>query len=333
MTEENARPAVAAEIRDLDGDGQDEIVLDNGAMRLVLTPAQGGRLTEWTVRPGAGTAYNLFRAHSSDPIEDSGGTQFRLALDGQTPEIRPGLGPAAPAGLTDHFLPLSAQFRDFAGGRSRDLADLATGAFEAEVYALGERQELTQQRQSGIRAGKRLAPLTLIKKISLDPQSNDLAIHYRIENHSDRPMQVYFAIEWTFALAEEANKGHGGGGYYEFDGVREPGTGGFGARGSAPNVTAVALIDPQPGVTVRLGWDRAALLWICPYPTGTHGDAVRGACVMPVWELRLAPDDNWAMGLWALPGLTGPVAPLPPGLAERIARIEWDDEPWKRGST
>jgi hypothetical protein len=256
-----------------------------------------------------------------------------LSVAGATPEIRPGLGPAAPAGLTDHFLPLTARFRDFAAGQGRDLADLASGVFETDLYPMGDRWELMEQRQSGLRAGKRLAPLTLTKKVSLGPGGTDLAIHYRIENRDDRPMQVQFAVEWTFALDAAANKGHGGQGYYEIDGAREPGDAGFGARGNAPNVTALALIDPQPGVTVRLGWDRAAIPWVCPYPAATHGAAVRGACVMPVWELRLAPGDNWAMGLWALLSPSGPVAPLPPGLAERIARVEWDDEPWKRGST
>lgn len=333
MAEANDSPAVVTAIRDVNGDGHDEVVLDNGPMRLVIAPAAGGRLTEWTYRPDAAASYNLFRAGSSDLIEDQSGTRLRLALAGHTPEIRAGLGPAAPAGLTDHFLPLTAQFRDFAAGQSRDLADLASGAFTPDLYPMGDRWELMQQRQSGLRAGKRLAPLTLTKKVSLGPGGQDLALHYRIENRDDRPMQVQFAIEWTFALDAAANKGHGGRGYYEIDGTREPGNAGFGARGGAPNVTAVALIDPQPGVTVRLGWDRAALLWVCPAPAGTHGDPVQGACVMPVWELRLAPGDNWAMGLWAALSPSGPVAPLPPGLAERIARIEWDDEPWKRGST
>lgn len=331
MAEATDRPAVFTARADVDGDGQAEVVLENAQMRLVVAPADGGRLRDWTYRPAPEQVYNLFRADSSDLVEDRGGTQPRLVLEGHTPEIRPGLGPAAPAGLIDHFLPLTARFRDFAAGKGRDLADLATGEFETDLYAMGDRWELWQQRQSGIRAGKRLAPLTLTKKISLGPDGSDLAIHYRIENRSERPMQVYFAVEWTFALAGTANKGHGGQGYYEIDGTREPGTEGFGARGGAPNVTALALVDPQPGMTVRLGWDRAALLWVCPSPAGTHGPAVRGACILPVWELRLAPDDNWATGLWVALSPSGPVAPLPPGLAERIARPEWDDEAWKIG--
>jgi hypothetical protein len=326
--------AMRAESRDLDSDGQDEVLLDNALMRLVVTPAQGGRLREWVYQPGGpGTERNLFAAEASDLIEDGNGAALRLAVEGQQPEIQSGLGPAPPSGLTDHFLPLTTRFRDFAAGRARDLGDGDTDAFQPQLYEMGRSWELLMERESGLRAGKRLAPLRLIKKISLGPGSPNLAIHYRIENHSERPMQVYFAVDWTLALDAAANKGHGGRGYYEIDGVPEPGTGGFGASGAAPNVTAVALVEPQPGVTVRLGWDRAALLWVCPYPAARHGESVRGACVMPVWELRLAPDDNWAVGLWALLSPPAPPAPLPPGLVERIARTEWDDEPWRIGSS
>jgi hypothetical protein len=50
---------------------------------------------------------------------------------------------------------------------------------------------------------------------------------------------------------------------------------------------------------------------------------------MAVWDLRLPPDDNWAVNLWLQPGASGPVAPLDPALIERVARFESEDVPWK----
>jgi hypothetical protein len=332
MANDDNMPApMVAQARDLDADGQDEVILDNGRTRVVLAPAHGGRLREWTYRPDPpAPARNLFAAAAYESVDGAGGTALRIMMDAAQPGIGPGLGPAAPGGMIDHFVPLTAQFRAFAGGTGRELSDLPTGAYAPLLYDMASRWELAMQRESGLRAGRRVAPLTLTKKISLEPGSDDLAMHYRIENRSDKPMQVYFAVEFTFALDAAANKGHGGRGYYEIDSTREPGEQGFGARGAAPNVTALALVEPQPGVTVRLGWDRAATLWVCPAPAATHGDAVRGACIMPVWELRLAPADNWAVGLWGLI-TTGTPQPLPPGVIERIRRTEWDDEPWQRG--
>ena len=313
-----------ATLEDLDGDGQAEALLDNGRTRLVVSPARGGRLLEWRIAGPAGSpAWDLFGS-SSAPAQAAGTT----ATEGGPPAA---LGPGTPAGLVDHFLPLTARFGDFAAGRGRDLIDLATTAYEPQLYPMGRTWELALQRESGLRAGKRLAPLTLFKKIGLDAGSEALAVHYRIENRSDRPMQVRFGVEFVFALDPGANRGAGGAGYFTIDDVREPGEQGFAARGQAPDVTGVALVDPQPGLTVRLGWDRAAMLWVCPAPAAIRGAALRGACLLPVWELRLPPEDNWAVGLWAMAGPTTPAAPLPPGLAERIARPEWDADPWRIG--
>jgi hypothetical protein len=59
MATPGERPApVHAEMRDLDGDGQDEVILDNGHLRLVLAPADGGRLRAWTVRTADGHTPN-----------------------------------------------------------------------------------------------------------------------------------------------------------------------------------------------------------------------------------------------------------------------------------
>jgi len=51
---------------------------------------------------------------------------------------------------------------------------------------------------------------------------------------------------------------------------------------------------------------------------------------MPVWDLRVPPEDNWAVNIWLQPGASGPVAPIPAEVAARIARFESEDTPWKQ---
>jgi hypothetical protein len=79
-----------------------------------------------------------------------------------------------------------------------------------------------------------------------------------------------------------------------------------------------------------MGWERPAAVWICPSPAGAEGTAIRGASVMPIWDLRVPPDDNWAVNIWLQPGATGPVAPIPADVVARIARFESEDTPWKQ---
>src|SRR4051812_30026208 len=80
---------IHAEARDLDGDGQEEVLLDNGHLRLVLAPADGGRLREWTVRAADGAALNLFSGAGA--ADRGSGLAPRLTLNGAQPTIQPGL--------------------------------------------------------------------------------------------------------------------------------------------------------------------------------------------------------------------------------------------------
>src|SRR4029078_10813019 len=102
--------------------------------------------------------------------------------------------------------------------------------------------------------------------------------------------------------------------------VRE--RGGYGVRGIAADTTSVALIDPQPGLTIRMGWERPAAVLSCPAPAGAEGAAIKGASIMPVWDLRVPPEDNWAVNIWLQAGPSGLVRPSPPDAAARMTRHE-----------
>src|SRR5438128_1169527 len=112
MAKDEESGPVQAALRDLDGDGHDEVVLDNGRQR--LAPARGGRLAGWSVRLDSGPERNLFATYAAEAIEPASGTALRLRVAGHQPQIAPGLGPTPPAGLVDHFLPLTTRLRDFA---------------------------------------------------------------------------------------------------------------------------------------------------------------------------------------------------------------------------
>jgi hypothetical protein len=299
--------------------GATVLALENGESRLLIDPAQGGRWTTWDCAlPGLEPA----RLMSAPGARITAGPAAITAV-GHTPEVSAGLGPAAPSGLGDHFLPLTATQRDFAHGHARELGTFAGAAFAADHYSPArDQQEVALRCEGGIRGAKRVTPVTLLKRLTLGRPGGEISIHYRLDNPTERALQILFGVEFCFALGAATASGDVGA--YEFDGARE--RGGFGVSGIATSVTSVALLDPHPGVTLRLGWDRAASVWISPYPAG---GPLRGASVLAVWDLRLPPTDNWACNLWLQAGPTGPVAPIPPDVVARIARSESEDEPWK----
>jgi hypothetical protein len=237
-------------------------VLDNGESRLEVDPAQGGRLIGWDYTTG-GQTHRLMDA----PDARVSAGPVTLAAVGQAPEVRPTLGPASPSGLGDHFLPLTVAQRDFALGQARELGTFAGAAFTAEVYPTGrEAQTLALRSVGGIRGAKRLTPITLYKRLTLGRPGGEISTHYRIENRDEKPLQIYFGVEFCFALSPTAAAGGPDFPAYEFDGRRE--RGGYGVSGVAKETTSVTLLDPQPGVTVRMGWEWTANVWVCPTPGG-----------------------------------------------------------------
>ncbi len=302
--------------------GSQWIVLDNGESHLELDATHGGRLVTWDYQPAGGAPLRLLSA--PDAAITAG--PALLTGSGQTPELSAGLGPASPSGLGDHFLPLTVAQRSFALGQARELGTFAAAPFESTLYAPTRDQQVVALRAAGgIRGAKRITPLVLLKRLTLGRPGGEISAHYRIDNPEAKAVQIYFGVEFCFAL--DAAAGESDLPAYEFDGVRE--RGGYGASGIARESTSVTLLDPQPGVTIRLGWERPANVWVCPYPAGAAGAALRGASVVAVWDLRLPPDDNWAVNLWLQVGPSGPVAPLDPAMIARIARPESEDEPWK----
>jgi len=305
-------------------DGRTQIVLENGESRLVVDPAQGGRWVTWDLTPASGETRRLFSAPGT---RITAGPAV-LTGSGQTPEIATELGPAAPSGLGDHFLPLTGTQRDFALGQARELGTFAGAAFAAVHYAPARDQyEILLRSEGGIKGAKRLTPLRLLKKLTLGRPGGEISVHYRLDNPNARALQIFFGVEFCFALSPQVVAAGREQRAYEFDGAPE--RGGYGVSGIATNTTSVTLRDPQPGLTVRLGWERPANVWVCPAPAGAGEAASRGASVTAVWDLRVPPEDNWAVNLWLQGSASGPVRPLAPEVVARIARLESEDEPWK----
>ena len=142
-------------------------------------------------------------------------------------------------------------------------------------------------------------------------------------------MQILFGVEFCFALSREAARTEGEHPGCTLDSLPPTmAAAGVARRGEEHNQRDVdrpaARRDYPPGLRKR-----AAAVWICPAPAGAAGAGITGASILPVWELRLPAEDNWAVNLWLQASASGPVAPLAPELVARVARYEAEDMPWE----
>lgn len=215
--------------------------------------------------------------------------------------------------LIDHFLPLGTKPDEFARSEHQEYGDFVDGPYKSQVVNSGGEIRIGLLRDGAIRAGKRVAEVRLAKSAVVRPESNDLAVLYRVINSSARPLQILFAVEFNLyapglSINDElritnyelerrptTQNSDERGAYYIIDG-EQPSDPTFASSDVSPNATTVALVNPAGEMALQLGWDRECDLWRMP-----PADGGPGARLLAVWRLQLPPRDNWAMGLWLAP--------------------------------
>lgn len=196
----------------------------------------------------------------------------------------------------DHFLPLGTRPDEIASGSHQEYGDFVDNPFRSQTVDSGGEIRIGLLRDGAIQAGKRTAEVRLAKSAALRPGGSDLAVLYRVINASLRPMQILFAVEFNLYAPGLDRPSSEEAGYYLMDNAR-PEDPTLKSSGVSPNVTHLALVNPEGEMALQLGWDRECDLWRMPNPDG--GPGVR---LLSIWRLQLPPKDNWAMGLWLAPG-------------------------------
>ena len=250
--------------------------LDSGASICRFNAQRGGRLERWQ-----------WRTHP--PLEAQ-----NPATRNSPPKL---LDLVAPGGaLVDHFLPLGTRPDEIASGSHQEYGDFVDNPFRSQTVDSGGEIRIGLLRDGAIQAGKRTAEVRLAKSAALRPGGSDLAVLYRVINASLRPMQILFAVEFNLYAPGLDRPSSEEAGYYLMDNAR-PEDPTLKSSGVSPNVTHLALVNPEGEMALQLGWDRECDLWRMPNPDG--GPGVR---LLSIWRLQLPPKDNWAMGLWLAPG-------------------------------
>jgi hypothetical protein len=254
--------------------------IDSGTSEWLFAPSHGGRLESWQWRtlPPPEALHPSTRHNPPRPFD---------------------LVDSRHGALVDHFLPLGTTYDEFAQGKHREFGDFVDSPYSGEIANLGGEVRINMARDGVIRAGKREAEVRLMKSAGARVGSSDLSVLYRVINSSMRPIQILFAVEYNLLVpgpAEEAPAVASG--LYLIDGVY-PDDPSSKSIGRSVGATSLALANPQAEMALQLGWDRECDLWRMPL---FGEDATRAVRVVAVWRLSIAPDDNWALGLWLAPG-------------------------------
>jgi alpha-amylase len=296
---EHARMIV--EERDVDGDLEPEIVMQDAALDVVVRPHEGGALQELAYRPKTFMLSNVLSRHPE-------GYHRKLREHAAHPEGEGGAGPKSihdvikvkepgleqhlvydrfnRMSLVDHFLPKDIRFEELARGE-RELGDFVAGRY---ARAAAEGAETVALVREGLVGGRRVS---LRKAFQLDGAR--LAVRYQLalaDEHAE-PLEVVFAPDLALTLLD----GHSQERVYRVaDRDLAPEERELASRGSFGETPALALVNEANRFRIDLTFlGGRPTVWRYPLETVSMSEdgferTYQGSVVVPLFPVRLERD-------------------------------------------
>ncbi|HET7168951.1 MAG TPA: alpha-amylase/4-alpha-glucanotransferase domain-containing protein [Candidatus Limnocylindrales bacterium] len=304
LSDTAAQGLVAAELRDLDMDGVDEIRLAAEGQVVTVDLDNGAGIGDWDIRPVRHALTAVMRRRPEAYHE------ALRARAGEPTDPGPVADPDAPAsihdafrvkepGLVDHlvydayerrsglirFLPLDATASDWAMARAPELGDAVDGAFSLVELRPG----LVVARRDATVAG---ATVSMTKTLTLggNRRAPTLTLEVALEHRAGPPVDARFGVEWSMTML-------GGGGnpaaWWDVRGERR----GHDTSGVAEAISTIAQGNDYIGISVTTTTSDADAWW-APIETVSNSEdgferVYQGSGLLLSWPARIGPGERW----------------------------------------
>jgi alpha-amylase len=300
---------IAAESRDLDMDGVDEVRLADAGQVVTVDLDGGGGIGGWDVRTVRHALTAVMRRRPEayhETLREFEAAGARVGTggdggDGSAPASIHGVVRVKEPGLAarlvyDRYERRSGLIRalghevsaeDWAQARATDLGDAVDGAFT--LVDLGPGRLITRR---DARIGEAEVAVTRTLTLGGDRRAPTLALEVELEHRGGAALDARIGIEWSTTML-------GGGGnpaaWWEVAGERTRHDG----AGSAVDLTSIAQGNDHIGVSVTTSTDEPAEAWWAPIETISNSEngferVYQGSGLLLSWPLRLGAGERWS---------------------------------------
>lgn len=293
------RQPVRMEQLDLDLDGQPEVWIHSSRASVVIRPARGGTVVEWT---DLGREVNVLNVLTRRPEQYH--DRFREGAHGAggigpTPVAPPGQALPDPAeGLAydpweratfrDHFLGAAPTAEAWLIQALPERGDFADGPYAATL----DQEGLDLVRDGQVEADGGAARVRVQKRLRLGSRGNLLAA-YRVESAGPGSLEGWFAVEANVFVPAMLNG----------SGALRVGRRTLGADADGATATRCRL-GGEKGIGLDLSWTTPASVLVAPIRTLAQTErgfelAVQGHGLLFAWPIRLAAGEAWSQEIGA----------------------------------
>jgi alpha-amylase len=302
----------AAERRDLDMDGQDDVRLAGPGQVVTVDLTSGAGIGGWDVRAVRHALGAVLRRRPEAYHQTLRDHETKAAL--AAAEAIADDGHTAPASIHDIVMTKEAGLADqlhydayerrsglvrllstdttpeaWSTGEAAELGDAVDGAFEIDHL---EMDRLVASRAASIQTPDGPARIRVVKELRLagDRRSPTLELILTVQNRSDAQIEALLALEWTLTML-------GGGGnpaaWWEMAGERTA----HDVSGTAVGIGAFAQGNDYVGISVATTVSPSTTAWWAPVETVSNSEGgfervYQGSGLLLSWPLALAPGES-----------------------------------------
>jgi alpha-amylase len=323
LADRAAGTLVASEVRDLDLDGRDELLLSTEGQVVVIDLDEGAGIGSWDLRAARHALASVLRRRQ-EAYHETLRRHEAVAAAAAKAAARPGAGGAADGGSTPSSIHEMVQVKEAglagrlvyddyerrsglirilspdstaetwgAGGRG-DLGDLVAGPFRLERLAA---DGALLSREGAVSAGGEFVRVLAESELRLGGGRPDPTLEQRIAltNLGAAPLDVRVGVEYAITML-------GGGGnpeaWWEIDGARTA----HDATAAATGVARLAQGNDWLGVGLESTVSPAADAWVAPIETVSNSESgfervYQGSALLLSWPVTLAPGERFEASL------------------------------------
>ena len=282
-------------VSDFNSDGYDEVIMENDAVKLFVSPHEGGSAFELDYHPKAFNLFDTFTRreevyhsqlensaenseddHSS--IHDSICVKDKDICNNIIYDLHRRLN------FIDHFIPVGENPEAFSGSCYTELGDFVNTPYE--IKKINDKQELSVilSRQGYLKPGKNEIPVRVEKLIGIPKKGASINADYSV--HVEGGKDVLFGVEMNMGL----QSGHSGDSFIEIPGrtLHDPH---LDSTGEETDVSEVVLTVGWMPLRVKISFSEPAKLWRFPIETVSLSEGgieknYQNTCLVPLWLIN-----------------------------------------------
>ena len=287
-------------VDDINGDGYQEVILDNGILRCFIAPNYGGAAYELDDFAKTFNLMDTFTRreevyHSKiEPVKegeeekkDTKSIHDRIQAKSEDVLQYLQYDWYRRLSLLDHFMEPYETLDSFAKVQYHELGDFVNQPFSIIATKTSPQPQVTLERKGGLWYPEGKVPATVRKMISM-ASGSVLTAQYKVT--VDRSREFRFGIEFNLGL----QSGYSDDSYIEIPGraLADPR---LASTGEEKNVKTVSLIVGWMPLKVTLTFSKPATLWRLPIETVSLSEGgvehnYQNTCLVPVWNIMPGKD-------------------------------------------